>query len=216
MPIASCHPIAPHIKLRLPDWFVSSLMLDRAVDAIVTRLPLDRDHDIPYLAGYSLDGKTIYIDRHIPRSFSYRGRTIDTDRYLVLHEAVEKTLIDQLGLHYQHAHQIATRAEEAAVRADKVDWRAYDRFMQKWVKHAGDERLTRLPDDLDLKPYRDEHDTDLLKRMHKAARKHPAPLRAKVAALAEHVAARRGEHLHGVAMAERAVSAPRRGARGSA
>ncbi len=210
MPSTSCHPLAPHIKLRLPDWFVSSLMLDRAVDAIIKRLPVDRDHDIPYLAGYSTDGTTIYIDRHIPRSFRFRGRTIDTDRYLILHEAVEKTLIDQLGLHYQHAHQIATRAEEAAVRADKVDWRAYDRFMQQWVKLAGDERLTRLPDDLDLKPYRDEHDTDLLKRMQKAMRSHPAPVRAAVAAFDRHLAARRGEHLHGAAMAERAVNAPRR------
>jgi hypothetical protein len=78
---------------------------------------------------------------------------------------VEKTLIDQLGLHYQHAHQIATRAEEAAVRADRVSWRAYDRFMQKYVKEMGDERLTRVPENLDLKPYRDEHDVDLLKSM---------------------------------------------------
>jgi hypothetical protein len=77
----------------------------------------DRKHDIPYLAGYSLDGKTIYIDRHMPASFKFKGRTINTDRFLVLHEEVEKTLIDQLGLHYLHAHQIATRAEEAAVRA---------------------------------------------------------------------------------------------------
>ena len=111
---------------------------------------LDRKHDIPYLAGYSLDGKTIYIDRHMPRSFKFRGRTIDTDRFLILHEEVEKTLIDQLGLHYLHAHQIATRAEEAAVRAAGIDWRDYDRFMQKYVKRIGDERLNKVPDDLDL------------------------------------------------------------------
>lgn len=37
-----------------------------------------------------------------------------TSRYLVLHESVEKVLIDELKLHYQHAHQIATQAEEAA------------------------------------------------------------------------------------------------------
>jgi hypothetical protein len=47
---------------------------------------------------------------------------------------VEKTLIDQLNLHYLHAHQIATRAEQAAVRAGGVRWRDYDRFMQKYVK----------------------------------------------------------------------------------
>jgi hypothetical protein len=176
MPLDFCHPTAPHKKLRLPEWYVSSLMMERALDAVVRRVKnLDRKHDIPYLAGYSLDGKTIYIDRHMPKSFKFRGRTIETDRFLILHEEVEKTLIDQLGLHYLHAHQIATRAEEAAVRAAKVEWRAYDRFMQKYVKHIGDERLTKVPKDLDLKPYRDEHDEDLLRRMLKSVRAGKAP-----------------------------------------
>jgi hypothetical protein len=176
MPLDFCHPIAPHKKLRLPEWYVSSLMMERALDAIVRRVKkFDRKHDIPYLAGYSLDGKTIYIDRHMPKSFKFRGRTIETDRFLILHEEVEKTLIDQLGLHYLHAHQIATRAEEAAVRAAGVEWRAYDRFMQTYVKHIGDERLTKVPKDLDLKPYRDEHDDDLLRRMLKSVRAGNAP-----------------------------------------
>ena len=166
MAAADCHPIAPHKKLRIPDWYVSGLMLDRALDAILRRVKkLDRSHDVPYLAGYSIDGKTIFIDRHLPKSFRFRGREIAVDRYLILHEEVEKTLIDQLGLHYLHAHQIATRAEQAAVRADRIEWRDYDRFMQKYVKRIGDERLTRVPEDLDLKPYRDEHDFDLIKRM---------------------------------------------------
>lgn len=166
MPSNSCHPCAPHVKLKAPDWYVSALMLDRALDAILRRVKkLDREHDIPYLAGYSKDGKTIYIDRHLPESFTFRGRTIEVDRFLILHEEVEKTLIDQLGLHYLHAHQIATRAEEAAVNAERITWAAYDRFMQKYVKSIGDERLVKVPADLDLKPYRDYHDYDLLQRM---------------------------------------------------
>ena len=172
MPTNSCHPSASHKKLHIPDWYVSSLMLDRALDAILRRIKkLDRSHDIPYLAGYSLDGQTIYIDRHLPPTMNYKGRKIDVDRYLIMHEEVEKTLIDQLGLHYLHAHQIATRAEEAAVRADGVLWRDYDRFMQKYVKTVGDERLQKVPEDLDLKPYRDEHDFDLVQRMRKALTK---------------------------------------------
>ena len=165
MPLDLCHLDAPHKKLRGPNWFVSSLMMDRAVDAILRRVTLDREHDIPYLAGYSQDGKTIYIDRHLPKTFTFRGRTIEVDRFLILHEEVEKTLIDQLGLHYLHAHQIATRAEEAAVNAQRVTWKAYDRFMQKYVKSVGDERLRKVPADLDLKPYRDYHDYDLMQRM---------------------------------------------------
>ena len=166
MPLDICHPTAPHARLKLPEWYVSNLMMDRALDAICRRVKkFDRKHDIPYLAGYSEDGKTIYIDRHMPQTFKYRGRTINTDRFLILHEEVEKTLIDQLGLHYLHAHQVATRAEQAAVRAAGINWRDYDHFMQKYVKRIGDERLTKVPDDLDTKPYRDEHDDDLLQRM---------------------------------------------------
>src|SRR4249919_3159493 len=188
MPLNFCHPTAPHKRLRLPEWYVSSLMMDRALDAVVRRVKkLDRVHDVPYLAGYSLDGKTIYIDRHMPRAFKLRGRSVETDRFLILHEEVEKTLIDQLGLHYLHAHQIATRAEEAAVRADGILWRDYDRFMQKYVKHIGDEKLTKVPADLDLKPYRDEHDFDLIKRMRKALTRRGLRKNEDVATLGEAV-----------------------------
>ena len=205
MPLDFCHPSAPHKKLRVPEWYVSSLMLDRALDAIVRRLKkFDRQHDIPYLAGYSEDGKTIYIDRHMPRSFKFRGRTIETDRFLILHEEVEKTLIDQLGLHYLHAHQIATRAEQAAVRACGVNWRDYDRFMQKFVKKIGDERLTKVPDDLDTKPYRDEHDDDLLQRMLECVEKGKTPKGLRGAQLRD--AAHDIEHY----VKERKVEAARR------
>jgi hypothetical protein len=39
--------------------------------------------------------------------------------------------------------------------------------MQKYVKAIGDERLTKVPVDLDLKPYRDYHDYELLRQMEK-------------------------------------------------
>ena len=93
-------------------------------------------------------------------------------------------MIDQLNLHYLHAHQIATRAEQAAVRAAGITWRDYDRFMQKNVKTIGDERLTKVPPDLDFKPYRDEHDYDLVRRMEacvagEGRKKLPAGIKAK-------------------------------------
>ncbi len=177
MPLHYCHPSAPHKRLRLPEWYVSSLMLERALDAVVRRVKkLDREHDIPYLAGYSVDGTIIYIDRHMPQTFKHKERDIETDRFLILHEEVEKTMIDRLNLHYLHAHQIAARAEQAAVRACGINWRAYDEFMQANVKHIGDERLSKVPVDLDLKPYRDEHDTELLERMAQAIERghHPS------------------------------------------
>ena len=39
----------------MPEWFISSLMMDRALDAVARPAKtLDRKHDIPYLAGYEL------------------------------------------------------------------------------------------------------------------------------------------------------------------
>jgi hypothetical protein len=198
MPLQYCHPTAPHKKLRLPNWFVSQLMMERALDAVVRRVrKLDRDHDIPYLAGYSQDGKTIYIDRHMPSFFRLGGRRIETDRFLILHEEVEKTLIDHLNLHYLHAHQIATRAEQAAVRAAGIPWHEYDRFMQKYVKRMGDERLTKVPHDLDTKPYRDEHDEDLLRRMGAAVATRKLRGALKATEVREAIAAFRRYHAAG-------------------
>lgn len=156
---------------RIPanDTLMSGAMLDLAVKAILKRTRLDRAHDVPYLAGYSRDGKTIYIDRDLPKSFSTRGKRVGVDRYLILHEAVEKALLDKLGLHYQHAHQIALRTEQAAVRADGVSWREYDRFMQRHIKEA-ESHLERVPADLDVKPYRDEDDRQTLRGMQRQQR----------------------------------------------
>lgn len=149
------------------DWLVSRVILDLALEAVLKKIKINRDYDIPYLAGYSKNGKVIYIDRHMPKSFVTRGRRIKTDRFLILHETLEKILIDKLGLHYQEAHQIALHAEQDAVRADKISWREYDNFMQAYIKEIGDERLVRIPKNLDIKPYRDENDLALLRQMKK-------------------------------------------------
>jgi len=151
------------------DTLVNSKMLCQSVDEILTRVRLDRDHDIPYLAGYSVDRTKIYIDRHLEKCcVDHLGRRHDVDKFLILHEATEKAMIDTWGLHYQHAHQIALRAEEAAVRAEGIEWRDYDRFMQQWIKTADSSKLTKVPANLDLTPYLDENDGELIKVMQRA------------------------------------------------
>ncbi|MDR3419051.1 MAG: hypothetical protein P4L83_22990 [Nevskia sp.] len=152
----------PH---HVAEWLVSQEMIDHAARAIRARVHLSRDYDIPYLAGYSVDGQVIFIDRHMPEGFNWQGRHISTDRFLIVHEAVEKSLIQLLGLHYLHAHQIALRAEQAAVRGEGIEWSAYDDFMQGYIKTIGDESLSRVPSNLDLTPYRDFHDAEEIRRM---------------------------------------------------
>ena len=67
--------------------------------------------------------------------------------------------------------------------------------MQKYVKTIGDERLTKVPNDLDLKPYRDEHDDDLLRRMLTSVKAGKAPKGLHVRDLAEAIVATAREPL---------------------
>jgi hypothetical protein len=154
-----------HHHSHWPEWVISKTMMEKAMKSIAARVHIDRGYDIPYLAGYTRDGQTIFIDRHMPKSFVYRGRRVYTDRFLVVHEAVEKSLIQLLGLDYLMAHQIALHAEQAAVRAEGIQWDAYNAFMEKYIKAIGDEKLDKVPDNLDLTPYVDFHDAAELKQM---------------------------------------------------
>ena len=52
-----------------------------AVKAIRRRVrTVNRDYDIPYIAGYSVDGRTVFIDRHLPRTFHWLGKVVRVNR----------------------------------------------------------------------------------------------------------------------------------------
>ena len=133
------------------------------------------DWDIPYLAGYSKDGTTIYIDRDLS-DWQYDNRAINPDRYLRIHEEVEKSLIDAIfdgdafdrrvlldclrmttpnDRLYYHCHGVATCAEQYAVERmfGPAGVRAYNGFMKTQVKRAEDEKIRRVPRALDMTPY---------------------------------------------------------------
>src|SRR3977135_1065509 len=74
------------------------VLLD-VVKAFRRRVRVNRSYDIPYIAGYSVDGKTIFIDRHLPRTFRWLLKTGRVEHFLLTHEIVEKALLDELRLH---------------------------------------------------------------------------------------------------------------------
>jgi hypothetical protein len=133
---------------------------------------VDRNYDIPYLAGYSRDGGIIYFDRRLPERLFIDGHAVPVQSYLLIHEATEKALIDVLGMSYEQAHAIATRVEHDAVVADGIAWRAYSAALEPYIFEAEHEKVSRVPPDLDLKPYEDEGDREALKKMIRAG---PAP-----------------------------------------
>jgi hypothetical protein len=145
---------------------IDGAVLEDVVQAIRRRVrKVSHDYDIPYIAGYSVDGKTVFIDRHLPRTFRWLTKKVRVEPFVLTHEVIEKTLLDQLRLHYLHAHQIAARAERDAVGNAGVPWWAYQRFMKKHEKEISEERIQRVPPSLDLTPYRDEKDFTILERL---------------------------------------------------
>lgn len=145
------------------DTLVSDAIMQDVLKRVSTAVPVKRSYDVPYLGGSSRRG-TVYIDRKLPKSFRSNGRRLAPDPFIVIHEAVERVVGDGLRLSYQHAHQIALRVEEAAVRAAGVSWKDYNDFTREHQETAR-ASFSRLPPDLDLKPYQDENDTQLLHRI---------------------------------------------------
>jgi hypothetical protein len=130
------------------------MKLPRVRKYLARKISLNRTHHIPFLGGYSVDGATIYIDCRMPRSFEFKGRAIYTDRFLILHEHIEKALLDALGWVYLAAHRIAIVAERRAVEAAGVDWADYDAFLQGEIARIKSAPFSNVPVDLDLEPYR--------------------------------------------------------------
>ena len=122
---------------------------------------VNRDYDIPFVAGYSTDERTIYIDRHYKKMMG----KFDTEPTIILHEKVEKSLIDCFGLRYQSAHHIATHVERDAIRAMGIDWTEYENFVERQYKIIGHEQVRKVPRKLDLTPYRDDSSIEMVRAM---------------------------------------------------
>lgn len=148
--------LTKHAKLLISNpLFIKRVALDKKINT---------DYDIPYVAGYSTDGKTIYIDRHLPLKMG----NIDIVPYLLMHEMIEKALIDLYKLHYQEAHKIAFVLEKNMVEEHKINFKRYQKFFVPYIKKIGNERLTNVPKDLDLTPYMDNQNFKQIQNIKKA------------------------------------------------
>lgn len=120
---------------------------------------MDKDFDLPYLGGYSQDGKTIYVDRHLPDELEIevdgQRQKFCGDEFVRLHEQLEKVLIDVLGWTYWPAHSAGNGYERRAVLKELGPgaWPAYEKVMLRYVKADEREKLVKVPADLDMTPY---------------------------------------------------------------
>lgn len=121
-------------------------------------------YDIPYIAGYSEDARTIYIDREFPRDsrLLIAGRLVSVILFILLHEKFEKGMIDFFGEGYDMAHALAETLEDEAVTLAGIKPRLYERAFVPYAKADAKEQIRLSPPDLDLTPYRDSGDWDLV------------------------------------------------------
>jgi hypothetical protein len=130
---------------------------------------IDKTYDIPYTAGYSKDGKTIYIDRKMPEFLTsryYDNQVMDVHKYLVHHEVTEKTFMDTFGYSYIKAHSLALAVEAALMAQDGVMIDEYYGLSESY--YIANERLDAInlvPLDLDITPYLDDGREDLVGRI---------------------------------------------------
>ena len=155
----------PRSVLRIPAFAESekereSLSKIIHVDFITKRII--RIYDVSYLAGSSINGEHIYIDRRLPKEMKLKdGRTVQIDYFLGIHEYTEKCMLDR-GLLYPEAHLIATLLEREAVERAGISWEEYDAFMQYWISKTFREGYHNLPPDLEMKPEVDSQDVEIL------------------------------------------------------
>lgn len=156
-----------HFRPRPGDWLLSNAILKQAEDEIYQNAKPSRDFDVPYVAGYSKDGKSFYIDRMLAKGFEHDGVFFLIDIPIILHEVIEKSLmVEEHGIIYELAHQIALRGERAAVEAAGMPWAVYNAFCMQQIKLIGGRKeYPDCPPDLDLTPYFDEKDWATLKKM---------------------------------------------------
>lgn len=159
---------------------LNAVLKNQDVRARLSQKPtINRSYDIPYLAGYSTDARTIYIDRHLPvQNIKIAGRSVNVLPFLLRHETVEKALIDLRGFKYAEAHAYATAAEEKLVRDAGINSDAYEHAIAPYIKADEHDRIRSAPPDLDLEPYHDSHDEQLLRKLRAAGVKSPSHLGA--------------------------------------
>ena len=151
--------------------------VDDLIKALLAQVTVDTKYEVPYCGGSSqcwhAGERCVFIDKDIPLEYKQKdGKTVDVKRYIVIHEAVERTLMQPkemggLGLDYYPAHGAATAVETDAVEADGFNLDEYTEFWNKWEKNEMDEKeWYGVPPDLFMEPYIQTKDRKTMKNMH--------------------------------------------------
>lgn len=129
---------------------------------------INTDYNVPYGAGSSLNGKTIYIDKRIPEFATIVDVKVNIWEMVAIHERAEEALEKSFDLKYHESHEMAIGAEKVALkqRYPKVSWDAYNAWWQPYLKICATS-FDHLPPDLDYEPLKDSKDTKAIDMVNK-------------------------------------------------
>lgn len=125
-------------------------------------------YDIKYTGGYSMDGKTIYLDEHFPPFFKVEGKEVSTVESIGLHHELPEKWMSDNGYEYHYAHEIATGVEKMYVESLGVTWKGYCTEVDKNLRNVYSKILQRSPPSLDLAPYLYCRDREALKEIRQS------------------------------------------------
>lgn len=149
---------------------VDDLLQEPAIRDAIDR-PIIRRGDVPYGAGASKGrDPTVNIDHHVPEEDEIGGVKYDPRVPVTIHETIEKRLMndaiakfkdengkaptgEELDKIYEDAHDKATKAELAWVKAHGIDEDTYQQHWNEWLKHIEHEDPADPPRELYDKPY---------------------------------------------------------------
>lgn len=141
---AVADPINPHGDC---DLFERDAM---ATDA--AGVEVDREHDGPWLAAISKDGKRVYVNKNLPHYVDIKGKSVNVDEWLASHEVAELAGMAGKGGHLQRIYQEAHEkhgipAERAWVDAQGIDWDALQAWAGGMAAHVSKGPFHNAPDD---------------------------------------------------------------------
>lgn len=150
--------------LRLGDEEIGRVMVRRSGRDV----KVSTDYDIKYTGGYSLDGKTIYLDEHFPRKLMVEGKEVDTVISIGLHHELPEKWMSDEAHEYPYAHEIATGIEKEYVKSLGVTWKGYCDAVDKNLRMVYSNKLKKSPPSLDLAPYLYCRDREALKEIRES------------------------------------------------
>lgn len=122
---------------------------------------INRQFRVPYLAGSSIDGGTVYVDAQTPERFPKSA--VEPDEYYAAHEMTEWWLMTRLGWPYLRAHHLAHGVERYRMKIDGIGDERIEQYEAESLALVNiDEHLKlppeAFPPDLYLGPYDTDED----------------------------------------------------------